>query len=755
MTEVLAFAQKPRRGPSKRGRVIFLDHTIHEVVVQDKAGERWTAAVDPRDICDAMSGLVNALDPVAWLECETVIGVVTHFFLMVDPDGIETVLNLGNWAVEEDVVILCKTVWRDARVPLQSRCDVVEHDDDPGGLLWNTDLPLFAHQSESVRWMRHMERRFPLELHYDGNLKITDRWYVDTENECFTQDPSVRTATLMGGICADGMGRGKTATALRLVAEDQWTPSGVAYESRATLILLPLNLVGQWKRELDKFLHTESMRIFVIVQGRDLPTMQEVLDAHVVLTTFQFVKANRAYSEMVERCLRNRPRERASLSAWTRVADHTECILEAVTWRRIVIDEMHQTFERMADMKHVRLFRTRALWGLTATPTLDNDQAQHLYALLTREKTHHPNLLGQLIARCVRVETSMSSGLAAPKRSLCMVSLSAEERILLGDFEQDSLADKVRKITFVDVGDTTDVTVESQITASRRRECDAARAKVSGHERSVRILERVSAELLDECERAGREAPGSERERISQAAYDAHREDVQVARDMLARQLVRLRQKETIVDTIQQRVGQIQHHAECNLCKRTDGRMQLLPACLHILCGDCLGMNPCCVVCGELIRDAVPVEAARGVGTKMREIVSLLQSIGDTEPSILFVQWKAMMKGTRSFLRSNGVIVHSLDGNASQRTHTLESLTRGGTLLLCLEDGFAGLHLPHVSHVIFAHAIVGDRDRVLTLESQAIARCARYGQTRDVSTYSFVVADTDEEVLYGRTHSLL
>jgi hypothetical protein len=60
------------------------------VVVQDKAGERWTAAVDPRDICDAMSGLVNALDPVAWLECETVIGynwrprrrtAVIHIFL--------------------------------------------------------------------------------------------------------------------------------------------------------------------------------------------------------------------------------------------------------------------------------------------------------------------------------------------------------------------------------------------------------------------------------------------------------------------------------------------------------------------------------------------------------------------------------------------------------------------------------------------------------------------------------------------------
>ena len=39
------------------------------------------------------------------------------------------------------------------------------------------------------------------------------------------------------------------------------------------------------------------------------------------------------------------------------------------------------------------------------------------------------------------------------------------------------------------------------------------------------------------------------------------------------------------------------------------------------------------------------------------------------------------------------------------------------------------------------------------LERQAIARCVRQGQTSDVSVFSFVVADSEEEVLWNDTHA--
>ena len=748
--DVFMFAQKPRRSRPIRGRVVFIDHTIHDVVVALGDGQQITAAMDPRDETDSLRRIANASDPAMWIDCEVVKGVVTQFFLVSQDEEVVSALRNGGWNIEEDVINLCKSVWREARVPYSSITSDVERCGNMASVpKWRMEHSLFPHQRKTVCWMRDMEKRFPSTIYYDGNIRITEEWFVDTESECFTKDSSPRSACLMGGICADGMGKGKTASALRLVSESEpFSNEPDVYESRASLFLLPLNLVGQWKREIEKFLNTDLMKIVFLLHGRNLPLMNDLLEADMVVTTFHFLKSNRTYNDMVDRCLKNRGKERSSLSSWCRTPGHQECLVEAIMWRRIIIDEMHQIFERMADTKHFRLFRSRAIWGLTATPTLDNDQAQHLYALLTREKTHHPNLMSRLIEESVAVhsETALSS---FPKRSLCMVSLSAEERILLGDVNRDTLADKVRKVTFVDVHNHTDGdSVEGHMIASRRRDCAAIQARIRGHERSVRILETVEQELLEDYQRSD---PNPEVKRASKEALDAHVEDLQVARDMLLRQRMILNEKEVMAETLQQRVSQIREETTCNMCGKSPGlKFFLLSNCFHMVCSECVSFHGVCGVCGEVIQDMAPFETTRGVGTKMREIVALIQSLG--EASILFVQWKSMLKGTRSFLRSFEIKVHTLDGNSTQRTNALQSLADGGVLLLCLEDGFAGLHLPHVTNVIFAHAIVGDRDRVLRLESQAISRCVRYGQTKPVNTYSFVVSDTEEEALYEMTH---
>ena len=123
-----------------------------------------------------------------------------------------------------------------------------------------------------------------------------------------------------------------------------------------------------------------------------------------------------------------------------------------------------------------------------------------------------------------------------------------------------------------------------------------------------------------------------------------------------------------------------------------------------------------------------------------------------TEPIVLFVQWKTMMRGTRTFLRNEDIRVFTLDGNSHQRSATLQEHLNGGVLLLCMEDSFAGLHLPHARNIIFAHAIVADVGTVKMLEQQAIARCVREGQTSQVTVHSFMVADSAEERHWTGTH---
>jgi SNF2 family DNA or RNA helicase len=192
------------------------------------------------------------------------------------------------------------------------------------------------------------------------------------------------------------------------------------------------------------------------------------------------------------------------------------------------------------------------------------------------------------------------------------------------------------------------------------------------------------------------------------------------------------------------------HQARCEACeqRRCDA---IAATCAHALCRACYQHATACPVCGGALGALTEVARIDGVGTKMAAIGELVVAAGGA-PLVLFVQWKSMMRGTRAFLRSIGERVLLLDGNATQRASTLAEFQTGGVLLLCLEECFSGLHLPHVTRIVFAHAIVGDRDRVAHLEQQAIARCVRPGQTRAVEVHSFVVSDSEEETLWRRTH---
>ena len=147
----------------------------------------------------------------------------------------------------------------------------------------------------------------------------------------------------------------------------------------------------------------------------------------------------------------------------------------------------------------------------------------------------------------------------------------------------------------------------------------------------------------------------------------------------------------------------------------------------------------------------VRLEGAAAAATGLRRVGELLAALRG-EPVILFVQWKAMVRGTRAALRGvDGVRVLLLDGNVAQRAATLAEFQHaGGVLLLCLEECIAGLHLPHARHVVFAHALAGDTACVRRLEQQAIARCARPRQEGEVRVYSYVVADGAEEAALWR-----
>ena len=707
MRYVFIFAQKVIDDVDlTRGRVIDVDLTINEARVRLSDDSTLCISLEPQDATEALYAVVRHGGSAVWIECDTDSRhKCVQLLLAVNENELDRELNEGCFMAEEHMVNLARSCWRESRVATNSCVSpesMVSKSATDMPEYWNPDLPLFPHQKQTLEWMREFEARVPATITYTGNLKITDRWFMDTEEECFTLFASPREAHLTGGLCADGTGSGKTATLLHLIVTGlSSTPlfgNNTAYISGATLIVLPLNLVSQWQHEMRKFLNIEKLKVVTIL-GKEIRSlsMQDLLNADIVLTTFHFLRSSKTYQEIIDAAMTGRGRTRAGLAAWSRNPNHVEPILEAVSWKRLVVDEIHETFESPRDLRHLRLMQRRVLWGMTATPILDTDAAQHLYVLLGREKAHHPNLLARVIecGICNHPIAAACTSVPCPTRSLQRVHLSAEERSTLRiDGDTGALDDMVQRCT---MGRASEASLRS--TEALR---ESSRLKLDALERAVRVLAAASLELERELERLV--------ELCAQGDGDALRSvsHAQKACESQARDLALARQQRDLETRKLERF-------EASEAQRLERLVSL-----------------------------------RTHGTKLEEIGTLLASL--RESAILFVQWKSMVAGMRSFLRSLSLRVFTLDGNAAQRANTLNEFMSSGVLLLCLEDCFAGLHLPHVRCVIFAHAIVADARQVELLERQAIARCARLGQTETVQVHSFVVAESGEEELWLRTH---
>lgn len=675
-----------------------MDLALCEALVSGGGASSRGVTLKRQDCSESIQQIARIHDGVFWIECELDddprLSRCLGMRLCVDAQILEARLNTNGVASEEFVVQLSRTVWRESLVPTRTWSDEVTGTATPP-LQWNPSLPLRPHQLETLRWMVSRESEFPLQFRYDGNIRVSDRWYIDTEHECITDDPSQREAELRGGICADAPGSGKTATflALMLSGGEHPSPPSRLYSSRASLVIVPLNLTSQWTNEIEKF--TSGTRVLTMLCARDLRSVNMSSVCHdydIVITTFNFLRSCKAYLDLVDAAMGGRPRSRASLSAWCRQRNHEEPILEAVQWRRIVVDEIHQTFDASRDLRSLQLFDTQCIWGLSGTLSTDTDGAQHLYVLLAREKAHHPNMLASLIRTAVRGHASTPHP-SATVHEVRRVHVSERERLYVDETSHDfmEVENEVRRLSFVDSMEGNE-SIEDAHARRQHQEHVNLTSRLDSLHHSMCVLERMCSELEREIDSGGGVADGL-REALQQTTRELH--------------------------NVQQRRHDITRRLE---------------------------------VCDHQQKHITTDAASSDIGTKMREIGRLVSSFSVAEPIVMFVQWKTMLRGTRTFLRNEEFRVFTLDGNSHQRTATLHEHLNGGVLLLCMEDSFAGLHLPHARNIIFAHAIVADVGTVKMLEQQAIARCVREGQTSHVTVHSFMVADSAEERYWAGTH---
>ena len=153
-------------------------------------------------------------------------------------------------------------------------------------------------------------------------------WCVERELQLQKPDLENTITISKGGIVADEMGLGKTVLMLGLT---------VVNFVRRTLIVVPLPLLSQWKREIKRTLGHDVL-VYHGVERKHL-TKEELHDAPMVLTTYGGLK----------------PKSKDNLYG--------------IKWDRVIYDEAHH-MRNSSSKKHFygKLLRSKYKWLLTGTP---------------------------------------------------------------------------------------------------------------------------------------------------------------------------------------------------------------------------------------------------------------------------------------------------------------------------------------------------------------------------------------------------
>ncbi|KAH7440483.1 hypothetical protein KP509_04G109900 [Ceratopteris richardii] len=201
------------------------------------------------------------------------------------------------------------------------------------------------------------------------------------------------------------------------------------YLSRATLVVVPANLVEHWKTQIIRHTKPGQLRVCVLIDQKNAPKVQDLAwNYDVVITTFSRLSSEWSYKET--------------------------SILMGVHWLRIILDEGHTLGVSLSLTNKLQMavsMHASRRWVLTGTPTphTPNSQVAHLQPMLkylheevygSCQKAWETGILKPFEAGCEEgrirlLELLLRCMISARKSDLCTIPPCLRKVVLL-DFTQ-------------------------------------------------------------------------------------------------------------------------------------------------------------------------------------------------------------------------------------------------------------------------------------------------------------------------------
>jgi SNF2 family DNA or RNA helicase len=585
--------------------------------------------------------------------------------------------------------------------------------------------------------------------------------YVSTDmdllldNEC-----SKRSCNVAGGLLTDRMGMGKTLTLISLCESQRLTEDKQDMKPASTLVICPAHVLTHWAQEITKYTKSSSITIATKddMKKTSVGTIMSGIYDYVIVsfnlfsngfmkesTEYYYSKIGyNCYESMYQR-IQNIKRDYFKLTGSERLAHHfLPCLFN---WGRTIVDEFHELGNAVHSqaLTYIACISSKFTWLVSGTPTVNIGTTSKvlIHNLFTRSNIPIYDSCVNILENCTVNNASYDVDIPNIYENIKWVEFTKDERQLYDALANEERAHQLRVCSYPRVSQISSHKMKEVETVEEMKECAISHLRKRLHN---------TKEMIDERERVLHELPqndGTSRVNQLRREYSKEITDLKIVLEGL------IRTEKYVTSTSSD---------DCVICLQSIEDPAMLRNCGHTFCKQCcyqfLTVDTRCPTCREpavpkdiitlsKTHESIDIESLRRqYGSKLAHLITYLKDTNDVK-TLIFSQWDDFLRDIGRCIEKFSRVLYCRGNVNAKRSsiHKFMTSKKCNLLLLSTLNSGSGCDLSIASRVILIDTLDGGPE-VTEIERQAIARCHRIGQTKNVEIVRFIMKDSIEERIY-------
>lgn len=572
-------------------------------------------------------------------------------------------------------------------------------------------------------------------------------------------------------------------------------------KTSATLVFVPNQCCAQWKNEVKTITDT-NVRVVMMTGKRDFESTKysDIVNADFVICPYSFLKNNN--------CMRHYKLEDYNGSQFDKlttyrfealrnsnILEKTHPLFSMFYWKRIILDEAHEVFQsEITSNKQFSLItflNSEFRWMLTGTPyahksagfqrmlkwiVTGGNARLDFFSSWTFDEFLMKNI-NRLRPRMIRRNTNKSTS----HETRLPPILNKEVWINFTELEKAMYNDQVAS-TANPFGSTflRQFCCYPQLSnvLSNCKSMEEIHAQLIKHTKQEidknTIAQKINSTQLNTNENLLKNALESNAPGWRIREYSRQIDIFKRRLEKNNAELNTLTRSFNFLSKVMPKLqsGEI---CECTIC--LDDIVDIgVTKCGHIFCYSCVSnaistTNKKCPTCRKELRkqDVYQVKnksekknssanpefkkLINAVGSKLANIIMFLKKSFQSKHDhiIIFSQWNKLLLKVGEVLNQHGIDYVYCKGNRLSREKSIRLFNQDNNvrvILLSSQYASAGTNLTRANKIYFLEPVYGSKKFKEDIESQAVGRAHRLGQTRPVTIVRFLLKDTIEEQIH-------